>query len=24
MLVWPDRRVWWDVIEAHPNRTFVF
>jgi uncharacterized protein YndB with AHSA1/START domain len=24
MLVWPDRRVWWDVIEAHPSRTFVF
>jgi len=23
-LVWPDRRVWWDVLEAHPNRTFVF
>jgi uncharacterized protein YndB with AHSA1/START domain len=23
-LVWPDRRVWWDVIETHPNRTFVF
>ncbi len=24
MLVWPDRRVWWDVIEAHPSRAFVF
>lgn len=24
VLVWPDRRVWWDVIEAHPNRAFVF
>jgi uncharacterized protein YndB with AHSA1/START domain len=24
MLVWPDRRVWWDVIEAHPSRTFGF
>lgn len=24
ILVWPDRRVWWDVIEAHPSRTFVF
>jgi len=23
-LVWPDRRVWWDVIEAHPSRAFVF
>lgn len=23
-LVWPDRRVWWDVVEVHPNRTFVF
>jgi uncharacterized protein YndB with AHSA1/START domain len=22
-LVWPDRRVWWDVVEAHPSRTFV-
>src|SRR5712691_12121928 len=24
ILVWPDRRVWWDVIEAHPSRAFVF
>src|SRR5881409_96541 len=24
MLVWPDRRVWWDVNEAQPKRTFVF
>src|SRR6266581_1847157 len=24
ILVWPGRRVWWDVIEAHPSRTFVF
>jgi uncharacterized protein YndB with AHSA1/START domain len=24
MLVWPNRRVWWDVIEADPNRNFVF
>ena len=24
MLVWPDRRVWWDVIEAYPSRTFAF
>lgn len=23
-LVWPDRRVSWEVIEAHPSRTFVF
>jgi uncharacterized protein YndB with AHSA1/START domain len=23
-LVWPDRRVWWDVVEARPSRTFVF
>jgi len=24
VLVWPDERVWWDVVEAHPSRTFVF
>ena len=24
MLVWQDRRVWWDVIEARQSRTFVF
>jgi uncharacterized protein YndB with AHSA1/START domain len=23
-LVWPDRRVWWDVVQATPSRTFVF
>jgi uncharacterized protein YndB with AHSA1/START domain len=23
-LVWPDQRVWWDVIEATPNRRFAF
>ena len=23
ILVWPDRRVWWDVLEAIPNRRFV-
>lgn len=23
-LVWPDRRVWWDVIEVHGNHTLVF
>jgi uncharacterized protein YndB with AHSA1/START domain len=23
-LVWPDRRVWWEVIEAWPGRTFAF
>lgn len=23
-LVWPDQRLWWDVAESHPNRTFVF
>jgi uncharacterized protein YndB with AHSA1/START domain len=23
-LVWPDQRVWWDVVEAVPDRTFVF
>ena len=23
-LVWPDQRVWWDVVEARPPRTFVF
>jgi uncharacterized protein YndB with AHSA1/START domain len=24
ILVWPDRRVWWDVVEAHPDRRLVF
>lgn len=24
MLLWPDRRVWWDVVEATPSRRFVF
>jgi len=24
IVVWSDRRVWWDVIEARPNRTFQF
>jgi uncharacterized protein YndB with AHSA1/START domain len=24
VLVWSDRRTWWDVIEAHPNATFAF
>jgi uncharacterized protein YndB with AHSA1/START domain len=24
VLVWPDRRVWWDVIEAVPNSIFAF
>ncbi len=23
-LVWPDQRVWWEVIEVTPNRRFVF
>jgi uncharacterized protein YndB with AHSA1/START domain len=23
-LVWPDARVWWDVVEAEPDRTFAF
>jgi uncharacterized protein YndB with AHSA1/START domain len=23
-LVWPDQRVWWDVLEARPIRRFVF
>jgi uncharacterized protein YndB with AHSA1/START domain len=23
-LVWPDQRVWWDVLEARPPSTFVF
>ncbi len=23
-LVWPDQRVWWDVVEVSPNRRFVF
>ncbi len=24
VLVWPDRRVWWEVTQAHPNGSFVF
>lgn len=24
VLVWSDRRVWWDVTEARPNREFAF
>jgi uncharacterized protein YndB with AHSA1/START domain len=24
VLVWSERRVWWDVIEAHPSRSFIF
>lgn len=24
VLAWPDQRVWWDVVESHPTRTFVF
>lgn len=24
MLAWPDERVWWDVLEAHPSTTFAF
>lgn len=24
VLVWSERRVWWEVIEAHPSRSFVF
>ena len=24
MLVWPDRRVWWEVIEARAGHAFVF
>ena len=24
ILVWPERRIWWDVVEVHPNHTFVF
>ncbi|HXR26481.1 MAG TPA: SRPBCC domain-containing protein [Candidatus Baltobacteraceae bacterium] len=24
VLVWPDERVWWDVIAAEPDRSFVF
>jgi uncharacterized protein YndB with AHSA1/START domain len=24
ILVWPERRVWWDVVEAHPDRRLVF
>ena len=23
-LVWPEQRIWWDVIEAIPQRSFVF
>jgi uncharacterized protein YndB with AHSA1/START domain len=23
LLVWPERRVWWDVVEADPDRLFV-
>ncbi|MFI5255148.1 MAG: SRPBCC domain-containing protein [Candidatus Limnocylindrales bacterium] len=24
VLVWPDRRLWWDVTEAQPNSRFAF
>jgi uncharacterized protein YndB with AHSA1/START domain len=24
VLVWPDHRVWWDVTEARPDRSFAF
>jgi uncharacterized protein YndB with AHSA1/START domain len=24
VLVWPDERVWWDVVEAHPSSDFTF
>ena len=24
VLLWSDRRVWWDVTEARPNREFAF
>ncbi|MGZ4274683.1 MAG: SRPBCC family protein [Solirubrobacteraceae bacterium] len=24
VLVWPDERVWWDVMVAEPDRSFVF
>jgi uncharacterized protein YndB with AHSA1/START domain len=24
ILVWPDRRVWWEVLEAEPPRRFAF
>ena len=24
VLVWSDRRVWWDVTQARPNREFAF
>lgn len=24
VLVWSERRVWWEVIEANPSRSFVF
>ena len=23
-LVWPEQRTWWDVVEAYPERSFVF
>jgi len=23
-LVWPERRVWWEMVEANPNRNVVF
>jgi uncharacterized protein YndB with AHSA1/START domain len=23
-LVWPEQRIWWDVVEAIPHRRFVF
>lgn len=24
VLVWPDQRLWWEVVEATPSRRFVF
>lgn len=24
VLVWPDRRIWWDVLEADPPKRFAF
>jgi uncharacterized protein YndB with AHSA1/START domain len=24
VLVWPEEREWWEVVEANPSRTFVF
>jgi uncharacterized protein YndB with AHSA1/START domain len=24
ILVWPERRVWWEVVEAQPDRRLVF